>query len=60
MDGILERVAQAIAAADAGIPGDDRGRGLWPSLSAGTQGRYLMMARVAVEEYLAAVAQART
>lgn len=60
-DRIKQRVAYAIAAADHGVPGDSsRGEGLWSALSKEEQARYLMLARVAVEEYLVAVADART
>lgn len=55
---VLVRVAKAIAAADRKLPGRDDE--VWPTLTAEEQAVYTMKARVAVEAYLAAIAEART
>lgn len=52
------RVAKAIAAADKNVPG--RGSSLWATLSIDEQARYTVIAKEAITEYLAAVADSRT
>lgn len=54
---VLVRVAKAIAAADRKLPGRDDE--VWSTLSIDEQAFYTMQARVAVEAYLAAIADAR-
>lgn len=57
LDAIV-RVAKVLAAADRQAA--DRGEQVWSTLTVDEQVRYSVLARVAIEEYLAAIADART